>query len=230
MILKVEDATDADVPIMMHIDNAAYEGSAGLSLLYPNGRSPDTLALQERNVLEEMREDPSVRNIKVISTDDDSEKLIAFARWRLYHGSNLQYLNAIPSGKPAMPEADPAGLAMWNDMVRKRRIEHIGRTPHCYLSNLATHPEYRGRGAGTALIRWGCEVADNHGVPAFVQSSPAGYQAYKKCGFEEAYAIDLDLTKVGLQGVYRTWLMVRYSQEHPRRKVSIEGDSREDSV
>ena len=62
------------------------------------------------------------------------------------------------------------------------------------------------------LTRWGCEVADNHGVPTFLQSSPAGYRTYEKCGFEEAYVTNLDLTNIGLDGVYRTWLMVRYPQ------------------
>lgn len=130
MPLKVVDATDADGPVMIRIENAAYKGSAGESLFYPNGRSLETLALQERNVLKEMREDPSVRSIKVIDTDDD-DKPIAFARWHLNHGSNAQYLNPIPKSKAAMPGADPAGLAMWNGIVRKRRIEHIGRRPHC---------------------------------------------------------------------------------------------------
>lgn len=131
MPLRVLDATDADVPEMIRMDNMVYKGSSGESLFYPNGRSPEVLALQERYVLEEMREDPSVRNIKVIDTDDDNDKPIAFARWRLYHGDNSRYLNAIPSSRTAVPGADPAGLAMWNGTVRRRRIEHIGRTPHC---------------------------------------------------------------------------------------------------
>ena len=130
MPLKVVDATDADVPMMIQIENAALKGSVGESLFYPNERSPETLALQEEEMLKEMREDPCVRNIKVIDTDDDN-KPIAFARWRLYYGSNAQCLNNIPSGKTATPGADPAGLAMWNNVVRKRRMEHINRTPHC---------------------------------------------------------------------------------------------------
>lgn len=88
------------------------------------------------------------------------------------------------------------------------------------LSNLTTQPEYQGRGAGTALIRWGCEIADDHGVPTFLQSSPAGHHIYMKCGFEEAYAVDLDLTKIGLDGVHRTWLMVRYPQLRSERNQS----------
>ncbi len=60
------------------------------------------------------------------------------------------------------------------------------------------------------LVRWGCAVADDKGVPTYLQSTPAGYRTYEKCGFEEAYATDLDLTRIGRDGVYRTWQMVRY--------------------
>ena len=131
MPLKVVDATHADVAAMIRIENAAYKGSACKRFFYPDGRSLDILALQERDVLEEMREDPNVRNIKVISTDDGDKQPIAFARWRLYHGDNSRFLSAIPSSKTAVRGADPAGLAMWNNIVRKRRIEHIGKMPHC---------------------------------------------------------------------------------------------------
>ncbi len=88
------------------------------------------------------------------------------------------------------------------------------------LSNLTTHPEDQGRGAGTILTTWGCKVADDHGVPTYLQSTPAGYQTYKKCGFEEAYATDLDFTSIGLDGVYRTWLMVRFPRLRPESNES----------
>ena len=130
MPLNVVDATEADVPEMIQIENAAYKGSMGESLFFPSQRSPAILDFQEKHALQEAREDPSVRNIKVIDTDHD-DKAIACARWYLYYGENLQYLNADPSRKAAKPGADPAGLAMWNDIVRKKRIEYIGGKPHC---------------------------------------------------------------------------------------------------
>ena len=130
MPLKVVDATEADAQEMMHIENAAYKGSMGESLFYPNQRSLEILDLQEKHVLEEAREDPSVRNIKVIDTDQN-DKPIAFARWHFYYEDNAQCSDAGSSRKSAMPGANPAGLALWNDIVRKRRIEFIGRMPHC---------------------------------------------------------------------------------------------------
>ena len=132
MPLHVVDVTKADIPAMIRIENEAYKGSMVESILFPNGRSVEILDLQEKRALQEAREDPSVRNVKVIDTDHDN-KAIAFARWRLYYGENLQYLNADPSRGAARPGANAAGQAMWNDLVRKKRIEYIGRKPHCCM-------------------------------------------------------------------------------------------------
>ena len=51
------------------------------------------------------------------------------------------------------------------------------------LDTLATHPDYQGRGAGSMLVKWGCDLADEHGVAAYVDASKAGAKLYQKFGF-----------------------------------------------
>lgn len=80
------------------------------------------------------------------------------------------------------------------------------------MSDLVTNPEDQGRGAGTILTRWGCKIADDNGVPTFLQATPAGQKTYENCGFEEVYVTALDMAKVGMDGVYKTPLMVRYAR------------------
>lgn len=48
---------------------------------------------------------------------------------------------------------------------------------------LATHPDYRRRGAGSMLIQWGCDVADREGAGAYIDASKAGAPLYAKHGF-----------------------------------------------
>lgn len=48
---------------------------------------------------------------------------------------------------------------------------------------LGTHPAYRGRGAASTLIRWGCDLADEKGVGAYIDASKAGAPLYEKFGF-----------------------------------------------
>lgn len=51
------------------------------------------------------------------------------------------------------------------------------------LESLGTHPDYQRRGAGSMLVKWGCDLADKNGVAAYVDASKEGAALYKKYGF-----------------------------------------------
>lgn len=51
------------------------------------------------------------------------------------------------------------------------------------LDLLCTHPDYRRRGAGSALIQFGCTIADEGGLGAYVDASKEGAPLYKKFKF-----------------------------------------------
>jgi GNAT superfamily N-acetyltransferase len=51
------------------------------------------------------------------------------------------------------------------------------------LDTVGTLPDYQWRGAGSLLVRWGCELADKDGVAAYVDASKEGMALYKKHGF-----------------------------------------------
>jgi predicted N-acetyltransferase YhbS len=51
------------------------------------------------------------------------------------------------------------------------------------LDTVATHPDYQRRGAGSMLVKWGCELADVEGVAAYVDASKNGAPLYAKFGF-----------------------------------------------
>jgi GNAT superfamily N-acetyltransferase len=52
-----------------------------------------------------------------------------------------------------------------------------------YLILLATHPDYRRRGAGTALTQWGIIQALTAGVDVGLEASPMGFPLYLHLGF-----------------------------------------------
>ena len=130
MPLQIVDATEDDISEMMRMDREAYTGSMAEKLFFPHGWSDEVLELQGEGILKPAREDPTVRNIKVIDTDHNDE-VIAFARWNFYFGDNARYIKTNVHSKGGIIGADPAALAMWNTTVRKKRIETIGLTPHC---------------------------------------------------------------------------------------------------
>jgi GNAT superfamily N-acetyltransferase len=58
------------------------------------------------------------------------------------------------------------------------------RGGHHYLSLLGTHPDYRGKGIGMALLAECLERIDTEGAPAFLESSnPANDRRYERLGF-----------------------------------------------
>lgn len=63
-----------------------------------------------------------------------------------------------------------------------------------HLEILATHPDYRRRGAATSLIKWGVFQALREGVDAGLESSPMAFSLYRKLGFalQEEVVIHVD--------------------------------------
>jgi ribosomal protein S18 acetylase RimI-like enzyme len=64
-----------------------------------------------------------------------------------------------------------------------------------YLTTLATHPDYMGRGAGTALCNWGIKKAINEKLAAVTLfSSPMGERLYTKLGFRQVAIVHTQVT------------------------------------
>jgi GNAT superfamily N-acetyltransferase len=88
----------------------------------------------------------------------------------------------------------------WLDLIRERlgpgaddfldtldrfAAAHPHDEPHYYLSLLGTHPEYRGRGLGMALLADNLSRVDAEGVPAYLESTnPGNDHRYASVGFE----------------------------------------------
>ncbi|KAL2157967.1 hypothetical protein VTH06DRAFT_4776 [Thermothelomyces fergusii] len=64
-----------------------------------------------------------------------------------------------------------------------------------YLSLLACSPSFQRRGAGSALMAWGVNLADRLGLPSRLEASPVSYSLYKKFGYEDMAVLDLEITK-----------------------------------
>jgi GNAT superfamily N-acetyltransferase len=65
------------------------------------------------------------------------------------------------------------------------------------LHMLHTDPEYQGRGAGSALMDWGKQKADELRLPIYLESSRKGHLFYQKHGFKDIEVLDIDLSKFG---------------------------------
>lgn len=71
-----------------------------------------------------------------------------------------------------------------------------------HLEELATHPDFQGRGYAAELVRWGMKEAKSLDLgPVTLVSTPAGYELYRALGF-----VDLGEVLVGrLDGRGKLW-------------------------
>lgn len=62
-----------------------------------------------------------------------------------------------------------------------------------------TDPKYQRRGAGSMLVKWGCDKADEMGIICALQASAAGEQVYLRQGFELKRTAVMDLRPYGVE-------------------------------
>lgn len=140
-----------------------------------------------------MLDDPQVRCMKV--TDEDSSDIVATSAWHVYN-----------DGPPAGPTATlgysdkksekttdeyPEGLPteLWNQVINtlySERRDWMLQRKIWVLTQLQTRKSWRRKGAGTLLIKWGLNQAENEGCPVYLEGAPEAIGLYEKCGFRRA--------------------------------------------
>jgi GNAT superfamily N-acetyltransferase len=69
-------------------------------------------------------------------------------------------------------------------LVRSLTTARHPRVPHVYLAAMAARPQWRGLGAGTAMLRYGLDRARRLGLPAYLEAStPQSRKLYARNGF-----------------------------------------------
>ncbi|KAF2261927.1 hypothetical protein CC78DRAFT_336922 [Lojkania enalia] len=97
--------------------------------------------------------------------------------------------------------------------IRAAKEEIMGTKPYMMLNALATLWEHHKRGAGSMLIQWGVDKADELGVEAYLDGTTIGKSLYEKHGFEVAKEVVFDRTEFGGEGQESHWCMVRKPKE-----------------
>lgn len=71
-----------------------------------------------------------------------------------------------------------------------------------------TDPAYQRRGLARKLVAWGTRQADEYGLPAYVESSPAAHDVYRKEGFQDLECFELDFSAYGAKELHQVWPMM----------------------
>ncbi|EME86566.1 uncharacterized protein MYCFIDRAFT_122232, partial [Pseudocercospora fijiensis CIRAD86] len=75
--------------------------------------------------------------------------------------------------------------------------KHLGHEPYLFLQVLATRPDQGRKGVGALAMKWGCDKADELGLPAYLEGSPMGVGLYKKWQFDVVDELPWDARNFG---------------------------------
>jgi GNAT superfamily N-acetyltransferase len=202
-LLKPEEAQQ-----YMRVRHETFKTTVN-KILYSRGE-PSQKTLDR--VTEEIRSGIVNKGILYLKCVDTSTgDIIAGARWRYVkpkeEGAKERTWDEVEAAFleriDPYDESDPAVLTALFDLFNNYKREYLGTRPYYCLDTLVTLPQHERRGAGSMLVRWGCEKADEAGVEAYLEASLVGAPLYARHGFEGREEIELDLRKYGGDEVMR---------------------------
>lgn len=140
------------------------------------GRDDGTLRFRETK-----NSQPNIRFIKAV--DKSTGEMAGLVRYYIYEKD---------------PEEEDLGGDWWSNCEEKAYAQHLYKNylatryatvksvkgPVVCLDLLTVHPNHQSHGAGTALVKWGIELAAQMGAEMTVESSFLGLEVYKKNGFQ----------------------------------------------
>lgn len=202
MTLTVTPLTDADVEDSLRLQRASFHSGGGMSLIL--GRTPEIapaeLASEAAKRRKALATQPYTHFLKVVDSELDG-RMVAVGYWDIYEdGPTDEQFEKLCTPHPPPEGVEGMWLRAWNDFfayIASGRRKYFPRAPVAFLNLLAVDPEHHRRGAGTLLVKWGVEKADEIGIEGFVEGSKMGAPLYEKFGFRVVYKERFDMGKYG---------------------------------
>ncbi|OAA65555.1 Acyl-CoA N-acyltransferase [Niveomyces insectorum RCEF 264] len=198
MDVRLIPGTVAAVPELVDCGRRAFANDALEHAIFP-GRSP---GLSESNELLEFRRQRIRKRLQspgwhyvlaTVDSPDSPAKIVGFAGWlappppdasaadRQMEQPSLAIDEDLPDG------VDRDAYKYAGEVVDKAKKELLGMEEQrvWYLASLAVDPDYKGKGIASKLVQWGVRKAEEAGLPAYLESSPAAVGVYRRQGFKE---------------------------------------------
>jgi hypothetical protein len=202
--LQVSLLDPSEASLYVHIRHETFRPTVN-KILYSRANGEASQKTLDR-VAEETRNNIINKGYLFLKCVDTSTgEMIAGARWRYVKPKSpgatertWEEVEAAFSERfPPYDETEPEMLDALMDLFNKHKREALGNRPYFCLDTLATLGKHERRGAGSMLVRWGCEKADEAGVQAYLEASPMGAPMYARHGFVALPEIELDLRRWG---------------------------------
>ncbi|EGO52098.1 hypothetical protein NEUTE1DRAFT_90027 [Neurospora tetrasperma FGSC 2508] len=199
--IRVREAVPADAEAITNILNDAFSANPMQQLMYPNGVSDASRSKSAARLF--LPIPPSEGETFMVVPEllpegsDGPCEIVAFSDWCLFRNPRAEEewnVQEVPRTQEQLGE--DCDVRVFNEFIgglhRKRR-EHMKGDPGLVLSTLVCQTNRQRLGAGKALLHWGTTLADELGLPLFLESSPTAYNLYKQFGFEDIDVFDLPI-------------------------------------
>lgn len=190
-----------EIPTIARVHLAAFLTGRIYRVIWPQGATPAVIESQESRHLKALTSDPTVRYAKVVEDDeqhqqDNKSVIIAFAKWHVFATPTAVETRQDSANRTWPPDCNKECVEEFWAKIQAIRNEWGPKLgPHMMLDVLATDPAHMRKGAGKLLVRFGTDLADELGLPCFLEGSPEGEGLYRSCGFEPVGVIWMDLDK-----------------------------------
>lgn len=212
MTFTLSPLEDADHELSLHLAHITSRSGGGIVLqMIPHEHmSAKELSTSLANRHETVSTNPHSHFLKVVDSSLGG-KIIGIAQWDIYPNplTDREFEQVC-----AMEEApDESPKEVWDEFFgyisRSRRKWLADRAPRACLFALGVLPEYRRKGVGTMLMRWGVEMADELGLEGYLEATMMGKPLYEKFGFQVVDKVRYDMGKYGKEGWDETVVMLR---------------------
>jgi len=186
MSLVLAKAVDADFDRLMEIQFEAF-GQTGdaprepfIDVMFPGGDTPSGQAAARDLTLKWLRSDPSATFLKV--TDTITGEILGGAKWCVYMEKPERWQKRVQvEGEGDETEYIEFALGT---LYRNRFEKTAAKGPFLFLDIIFVDPKHQRRGAGSKLVKWGVDRADEMGVEAFLEATRFGRHMYEQHGFQ----------------------------------------------
>ena len=183
----------ADIPRLskIHVDACLLDNAFKLYFETPKAFEDAVTAMLKGQIGE-----PTWVHVKAV--DKQTGTLAAWASWETPTDDRILG----PEGEADEDTADkeerdfdfPPGIAQFVEEDSSRWLKRIThRRRHMLTKAMFTDPSFWRRGIGSAMVRYGNQLADEANLPIFLWGSAFGAPIYAKYGFETVQWLDLDL-------------------------------------
>lgn len=227
---KLLPATPEDIPRLSYIHVVACLPDNAFKLYFSQ---PSEFEKRVTEMLNGQVGHPTWKHIKAV--DLETGQIAAWASWNTPTDAEIRQRDKEQASKAEDDKkketlqgsdfAFPPGLPVHVQQDTDKWLNHWTRARrHTTCKALFTEPSFQRRGMGNALVQYGNQLADEAGLPIFLQGSPYGYPIYKKHGFETVQYLDVDLRQWAPKadsddkgyGNYRFRYMLRLPETLPK--------------